>query len=100
MPSVPPSGSTPSPDPNDPSNISKSQKSAASHPHVKGEWGGGSSAWDNFMAQCTPEQKRKIMDGFCMAIAHQIDKDQKKMVKELQRERRKIENPDAPEEDD
>jgi hypothetical protein len=98
MPSVPPSGSTPTPDPNDPSKVSKKKEDPATFQDVKGG-GGGSTPWDKFLSMCTPEEKKKILDGFCMAIAHQIDHDQKRMVKELQRERRKIENPDAPDEE-
>ena len=89
MPSVPPTGgkhhSHPPIEPDKPT----ADKTTA--PHVKSGGGGGSTAWDNFMAQCTPEQRKQINDGFCKMINQQIAKDRKKEHELYLKQKRLIE---------
>lgn len=90
MPSVPPTGGgKPHSHPTEPDKTGADKTTA---PHVKGGSGGtGAAAWDNFMAQCTPDQRKKINDGFIKVINQQIEKDRKKQHELYLKQKRLIE---------
>jgi len=82
---VPPAGSQPPAPSNDPS-----KHPSEKPPAVPGA-SGGRQTLDDLLAQCTPEQKKKFFNLLIQNITKQIEKDSKKMIEEIRKERRKIE---------
>lgn len=82
---VPPAGSQPPAPSNDPSKTDQTKKPAQPQ-----EGATGKQTMDDLLSQCTPEQKKKFFDILNQNIARQIEKDNKKMIEEIKKERENI----------
>lgn len=80
----PPDGTSPTP-----------SSSPSSQPRSSGggepSFSTGKQTLNDLLAEATPEQRKKFFDLLLQNIARQIEKDNKKMVEELRREREEIE---------
>jgi hypothetical protein len=86
MPSDPPIGNKPpSPPPPEPNKPAPDTQPAP--PPVSGGGGGGMSA---FLDMFTPEEKKKFMNILVQNLTRAIQKESKKIVEELKKERQRI----------